>query len=307
MKYFLLISSLLIFSIVDAQNIPEASELKSQIKSLEKVAKSAVKDVEKLEIALAKVKPEAEQAKRKAKALEDLYANKKAAFDAFDYAAKEDHYKSLKKEAKKAAKSYEKLLKKEEKLRSEISDLQESRVAEAKAVAAAKSNLAEIEGKISVYPPDEQERLLDGLKDQTLQDSLEISKAQKLKQNIAQKKEAEKTLKDAEKNADKIADKLAKAQGELAELEAAEGASAANKAKLEKAENSAERELSTMDAKAVQKELSNYKQQRSEAQAKYENLNKKIAEQQKIIDEKYDLVEAKKQEIRKKQSILDKL
>ena len=308
MKNISLLFAFLILSLgVFAQAAPDASTLKSEIKSLEKAVKDEEKAISRLEKDLAKIRPDAEQAQRDAKNISDMRTRKQAEFDAFSYDKKSAELKSLKKESKKASKNLSKTIKSQKKLDSQIKKMDQGAADQGKAVSEQEKQISHLEGKLSHYSAEEKLEMQMALKSKEPVDPELLQKATAFKADQDQLKEAQKAISKEEKAHSKANSKLDKSKSQVSDLGKDEAAFTSQAESLERQVKAKEDELKTMDPKAVKKELANLQKQATQAEATHEKLNSELMQQQKIIDEKHNILEVKKQEIREKQSVLDKL
>ena len=292
---------------VSAQETPDPSVLKSEIKNLEKVVKEQEKDIAKLEKELAKIRPDAEQAMRDAKNITEMRDRKKAEFEAFEYDKKKAELKALEKESKSTAKDLSKTIKSKEKLSSKINEQEREAEILRKATNELESKVAGLNAKVSVHSDEEKSRMKSALKGKEPADSLLLAKASSHNNNQEQLKSSQKQLSKEQKALAKTSSNLEDAKAEKSKLVEREALLTDASEKLVLQVSELDKLVESMDPKAIQKELSDLQKQASEAAITYDNLNSQLVQQQTIIDEKHDILESKKQEIREKTSILDKL
>src|SRR5690554_4289040 len=211
MKTTSLLFAFLILSLgVFAQEAPDASTLKTEIRSLERAVKDEEKDIARLEKDLAKIRPEAEQAKRDAKNISDMLNRKKAEFEAFGYDKKKAELKALKKEAKKTSKNLSKTVKKHKKLDSQIKKAERNAENQSNIASDKGKEIANLEGKLSHYSEEEKLEMQSALKSKEPVDPELLQRANAFKADQDQLKAAQKEFSKQEKTHSKTASKLKK-------------------------------------------------------------------------------------------------
>ena len=292
---------------VYAQETPDAATLKTEIKSLEKAVKDEEKDIARLEKSLAKIRPDSEQAMRDAKNINDMRDRKKAEYEAYAFDKKKSELKSLKKQQKSASKKLSKTLKSQKKLESEIKKTDQSIGDQGIAVTDQEKQISNLEGKLSHYSPEEKLEMQMALKSKEPVDSLLLQRATAFQADEDQLKAARKALSKEEKSLSKEDSKLDRSKSEVSDLAKDEVTYTSESDNLKRQVKAKEDELKTMNPKAIKKELAKLQKQAAKAEATHEKLNNELTQQQKIIDEKHNVLESKKQQIREKQSVLEKL
>lgn len=307
MKTLSLFIALILTFGVYAQETPDPSVLKSEIKGIEKIVKEQEKDIAKLEKELAKIRPDSEQAMRDAKNITEMRDRKKTEFEAFEFDNKKTELKAIKKESKTTAKDLSKTTKAKTKLNSKMKELDRESEVLTKSTKSNQSEVDDLNAKVSVYSSEDQKQMRLAAKSKEPQDSLFMARARTFNANQTKLKEAEKSFSKESKSLSKVDSNLKDAKNDLAKLEDKESLLNSDNERLKKAVEEQTAMLASMNPKAVEKELNDLQKKASAAQTTYENLNNTLEQQQKVIDEKHDVLESKKQEIREKQSVLDKL
>ncbi len=302
LSVIILLLSIAQFSL--AQGETDSDLLKTQIRELEKVVKTEEKEVEKLEKSLVSVRPAAEQARRDADNIKEMYVQKKSAFEAFHYDQKTATLKSNQKALKNLDKDVKTLAKNQTKLEASLSNATTEHEMLTQQNGSRNAELEMVKTQNNSVSKEEEQAHAALLKSKEAQGTEQHNNAVLYKQNIEKEKALEKDVRSVQKNA-------SKKQNEIAKTKLSADENAKRKMAVEKeftdlkiSVDSLSAKLALMNPKKVNRELADLDKQAKEVQLNHAKLQAELDQTTRTINEKHDLMEKRKQEIREKESIL---